>query len=121
MPRYAPTKLTEGFVKGLPHEDKPYIVRDKEVTGLLIAVNKSGKTYKVQRDLWRGQRGRRRHIKTVRHTLGSTEDLNLAQSRLKAGDIIRSIKLGIDPNEPITEPKAAGWTVDALFDEYAAD
>ena len=121
MSSYAPTKLTEGFIKGLPHEEKPYVVRDKKVTGLLVAVNKTCKTYKVQRDLWRGQRGRRQLIKTVRHTIGSTEDLNLDQARLKAEDIIRNIKLGIDPNEPLAEPKSEGWTVATMFDEYTVD
>lgn len=34
----------------------------------MIAVNKHCKSYKVQRDLWVGQPGRRRKVKTVRHT-----------------------------------------------------
>lgn len=121
MPRYKPRKLTEGFIKGLPIDGSSYVVRDAKVTGLLVAVNKNSKSYKVQRDLWRGQRGRRELIKTVRHTLGTTEELTLEQARLKAEDVIRQIKLGIDPNEPLAEQKAEGWTVEVLFDEYAAD
>lgn len=121
MPRYKPRKLTEGFIKGLPVDGSSYVVRDAKVTGLLVAVNKNSKSYKVQRDLWRGQRGRRELIKTVRHTLGTTEELTLEQARLKAEDVIRQIKLGIDPNEPLAEQKAEGWTVEVLFDEYAAD
>jgi integrase len=121
MPSHKPTKLTEGFVKGLPIDGSAYVVRDTKVTGLLVAVNKASKSYKVQRDLWRGQRGRRQLIKTVRHTLGTTEELTLEQARLKAEDVIRQIRLGIDPNEPLAEQKAEGWTVDILFDEYAAD
>ena len=120
MPRLAPRKLTEAFVKALPLGE-PALVRDTKVTGLLLAVNKRSKTYKVQRDLWRGQRGRRQLVKTVRHTLGTTDELTLEQARLKAEDVIRQIKLGIDPNEPLAEQKAEGWTVDILFDEYAAD
>jgi integrase len=97
-------------------------VRDTKVTGLMVAVNKHSKSYKVQRDLWEGQRGRRTLIKTVRHTLGTTEDLTLEQARTKAEDIIRLIKRGVDPNAPLAEQqKAEGWTVDMLFDEYAAD
>ena len=96
-------------------------MRDTKVTGLLLAVNKTVKTYKVQRDLWRGQRGRREFIKTVRHTLGTTEELTLEQARLKAEDVIRQIKLGIDPNKPLADQKAEGWTVDLLFEEYALD
>jgi integrase len=121
MPCHAPRKLTEGFIKGLPLDGTAYIVRDTKVTGLLVAVNKSSISYKVQRDLWRGQRGRRELVKTVRHTLGTIEELTLEQARLKAEDVIRQIKLGIDPNEPLAEQKAEGWTVDLLFEEYALD
>jgi len=97
------------------------VVRDTKVTGLLLAVNKKSKSYKVQRDLWRGQRGRRQFVKTVRHTIGTTEELSLEEARLRAEDVIRQIKLGIDPNEPISDQKSEGWTVDILYDEYAAD
>ena len=121
MPQYEPTKLTEAFIRDLPLEGIAYAVRDTKVTGLFVAINKTGKSYKVQRDLWRGRRGRRQLIKTVRHTLGSTEDLPREQARLKAEDVIRQIKLGIDPNEPLAGQKAEGWTVDILYDEYAAD
>lgn len=121
MPRHKPTKLTEGFVKGLSFDGNGFIVRDTKVVGLLVAVNKTSKTYKVQRDLWRGQRGRRQLIKTVRQTIGSTEELALDDARAKAEEIIRKIKQGVDPNQPENKPKAEGWTVDALFNEYAAD
>lgn len=120
MPRHAPKKLTEGFIQGLPL-GSPLIVRDTKVTGLMVAVNRTSKSYKVQRDLWQGQRGRRTLVKTVRHTLGTTDELTLEQARLKAEDVIRQIKLGVDPNAPLAEQKAEGWTVDILFDEYAAD
>ncbi len=121
MPHHAPRKLTEGYIKDLPYNGASYVVRDAKVTGLLLAVNKSSKVYKVQRDLWRGQRGRRELVKTVRHTLGSIEELTLEEARLKAGDVIRQIKLGIDPNAPAAEQKAEGWTVGILFDRYASD
>ena len=121
MPHYEPTKLTETFIRDLPLEGIAYAVRDTKVTGLFVAVNKTGKSYKIQRDLWRGRRGQRQLIKTVRHTLGTTEELTLEQARLKAEDVIRQIKLGIDPNEPLAGQKAEGWTVDVLFEEYAAD
>lgn len=121
MPRYAPRKLTEAFVKGLPFDGSAYAVRDTKVTGLMVAVNKGSKSYKVQRDLWDGQRGRRRLVKTVRHTLGSTDELTLDDARLKAEDVIRMVKRGVDPNKANAEQKAEGWTVGLLFDEYAAD
>lgn len=121
MPPYGPRKLTEAFVKGLPFEGSTYVVRDTKITGLMVAVNKTSKSYKVQRDLWEGQRGRRRLIKTVRHTLGTTEELTLEDARHRAEDVIRLVRRGVDPNAPNSQPKAEGWTVDLLFDEYAAD
>jgi integrase len=119
VPRHTPQKLTEGFIKGLPL-GKGLAVRDTKVTGLMLVVNKNCKSYKVQRDLWTGQRGRRTLGKTVRLTLGTTDDMTLEQARDKAEDVIRQIKRGVDPHAPPTK-KAEGWTVDTLYDEYAAD
>ncbi len=120
MPRSEPRKLTEAFIKALPIGTQ-ILIRDTKVTGLMVAVNKQSKSYKIQRDLWSGQRGRRTLVKTVRHTLGTTEELTLDQARLKAEDVVRLIKRGVDPNAPDAEQKAEGWTVAVLFDEYAAD
>ncbi len=72
-----PTKLTEAFIRRLVYMDKPIVVRDTTVTGLMIAVHKKTKSYKVQRDLWVGEHGRRRKVKTVRRTLGTTQQLTL--------------------------------------------
>lgn len=121
MDTYAPQKLTEGYIKRLPFNGQAYFVRDLGVTGLLVAVNKSSKSYKVQRDLWRGQRGRRRLIKTVRHTLGTTEELNLDDARTRAQEVIAQIKRGVDPNEPEPKETAGTWTLGLLWAEYAAD
>ncbi len=77
MPTTAPQRLTKGTIKRLPFNGQAYFVRDLSVTGLLVAVNKTSKSYNVQRDLWRGQRGRRRLIKTVRHTLCTIDELTL--------------------------------------------
>ncbi|MCB1512525.1 MAG: hypothetical protein KDJ36_16620 [Hyphomicrobiaceae bacterium] len=73
-------------------------------------MNKLSKCYKVQRDLWQGQRGRRTLIKTVRQTLGTTDEPTLERASLKAEDVIRQIKLGGDPNAPLAAQKAEGWT-----------
>ena len=74
-----PTKLTEAFIRG-----KPVVARDTIVKGLMVAVNKQSNSYKVQRDRWVGQRGRRRKVKTVWHTLGTTLDLSLDDARRRA-------------------------------------
>ncbi len=92
------------------------------IKGLMIAVNKHSKSYKVQRDLWVGQRGRRRKVKTVRHTLGTTLELTLDDARTRAMEVIAQIKQGVDPNAPaVAESRAQMWTVQQMFDEYAED
>lgn len=118
-----PERLTEGFVKGLRFEGKPGVVRDAKVTGLMVAVNKTGKSYKIQRDLWQGQRGRRKLVKTVRHTLGTTNEMSLEDARSRATAVIEQIKLGIDPNASPMDPTAdaGAWTVRRLYEEYIAD
>ena len=118
-----PEKLTEATVKALKYEGAPSVVRDAKVTGLLVAVNKTGKSYKIQRDLWQGQRGRKKLVKTVRHTLGGTEEMTLDDARSKATAMLDLIKRGIDPNAPPPEPStdAGTWTVKRMFEEYGAD
>lgn len=118
-----PEKLTEAKIKALTYEGKPAVVRDAKVTGLLVAVNKTGKSYKVQRDLWQGQRGRKRLVKTVRHTLGTTEEMTLDDARSRALAVLDQIKRGIDPNAPPPDPSAdaGAWTVRRMFEEYGAD
>lgn len=116
-----PTKLTEAVVRQLAFEGKPVVIRDTIVKGLMVAVNKHSKSYKVQRDLWVGQRGRRRKAKTVRHTLGTTLDLSLDDARTRAMEIITQVKRGVDPNAKDVAPGAETWTVERMFDEYMAD
>ena len=95
-----PEKLTEAAVRALAFEGKPRMVRDAKVTGLMVAVNKTNKSYKVQRDLWVGQRGQKRLVKTVSHTLGGTDEMTLDEARSRAAKVIEVIKSGIDPNAP---------------------
>lgn len=116
-----PTRLTEAFVRRLAYKDKPFVVRDEAIKGFMIAVNKNSKSYKVQRDLWIGQRGRRRKVKTVRHTLGTTIELSLDDARTRALDVISQIKKGVDPNGTMAEPGSEVWTVEQMFAEYGDD
>lgn len=118
-----PERLTEARVRSLAYEGKPAVVRDAKVTGLLVAVNKTGKSYKVQRDLWQGPRGRRVLVKTVRHTLGGTEEMTLDEARSRALAVLDQIKRGIDPNAPPpdADDDAGTWTVRRMFEEYGAD
>ncbi|MEM9204764.1 MAG: integrase family protein [Pseudomonadota bacterium] len=118
-----PERLTEARVRTLAYEGKPAVVRDTKVTGLLVAVNKGSKSYKVQRDLWQGPRGRKVLVKTVRHTLGGTEEMTLNEARSRALAVLDQIKRGIDPNAPLPDAAddAGTWTVRRMFEEYGAD
>jgi hypothetical protein len=119
-----PEKLTEAAVRALTFEGKPRMVRDAKVTGLMVAVNKTNKSCKVQRDLWVGDRGRKRLVKTVSHTLGGTDEMTLDEARSRAIRVIEVIKSGIDPNAPQPEPvaeQADTWTVRRMYQDYAAD
>ncbi len=122
MSRSPPRKLTESYVKGLGYDGTVYAVRDTAVTGLFVEVHKTCKSYKVQRDLWVGERGRRRLAKTVRVTLGVTDELSLDEARTKAMQLVARIRRGEDPNAvPDDHCEAATWTVERMFDEYAKD
>ncbi len=113
-----PRKLTETYIKGLKFDGKSYVVRDTHTTGLMVGINKRSKSYKVQRDLWKGQRGRQHFVKTVRHTLGSTDELSLDEARSRAQEVISLIKRGIDPNANDQSIPASDMTVGELWRAY---
>jgi len=116
-----PTKLTKAFIKNLVYKGRPVFVRDTDVKGLMVVVNKHSTSFKVQRDLWTGEKGRRRKVKTVRHTLTTTEKMTMDEIRTLARQVLDQIKNGVDPNVPPNEAGAATWTVQRMFDEYGAD
>ncbi len=116
-----PQKLTEAFAQRLAFATKPYVIRDTAVKGLMLVVNKTCKSYKVQRDLWVGRRGHRRLVKTVGYTLGTTDELALDEARTKAMEVIARIKRGEDPNAPPPVDPAQAWTVERMYEEYADD
>ncbi|MEZ5875594.1 MAG: site-specific integrase [Hyphomicrobiales bacterium] len=94
-------KLTEAKVRGLsPATARGYVVRDTELKGFIVIVNKKSASWAVQRDLWQGPRGRRRLVRTVRHTLGRVGVMPLRVAREKALEAIQLIQQGIDPNKP---------------------
>ncbi|MBN9276317.1 MAG: integrase family protein [Hyphomicrobium sp.] len=119
-----PTRLNKKIVEALPAvgpKGKPYLVRDTVVRGLILAVNRQSKTWKVQRDLYRNGK----LIKTVRTSIGDWPDMDIESARTKAQEIIALVKRGIDPNAPVVvaplRDAVPSWTVERLYDEYAAD
>lgn len=118
-----PERFTEGFVKALKFEGKPYVVRDTRTVGFMVAVNKSSKSYKVQRDLWIKSVNPNGPVKTVRKTIGKVGEVSLSDARTKAEAIIEQIKGGIDPNSevPIVQDDGedvSAWSLSRMFAEY---
>ncbi|MEZ5935222.1 MAG: tyrosine-type recombinase/integrase [Alphaproteobacteria bacterium] len=96
-----PRKFTEANVKDLPSaEGRGYVVRDTELKGFVVIVNKRSASWAVQRDLWQGPRGRRTLVRSVRHTIGRVGIMPLRVAREKALEAIRLIQQGVDPNKP---------------------
>ncbi|MDH3660686.1 MAG: integrase arm-type DNA-binding domain-containing protein [Alphaproteobacteria bacterium] len=86
-------KLTEANVKSLPPSDgRGYVVRDTELKGFIVIVNKKSSSWAVQRDLWQGPRGRRRLVRSVRHTIGRVGVMPLRVAREKALEAIHLIQ-----------------------------
>ena len=81
----------------------------------MVVVNKRSKSYAVQRDLWVGRRGQRRLEKTVRYTIGRTDEVSLDDARTAAQEVIARIKRGVDPNAPEPERQANTWTLGDLW------
>jgi integrase len=117
----SPRRLTEGFINSLTYRTRAFAVRDTAVRGLLVDVNKLSKSYKIQKELWVGERGRRRLAKTVRKTLGTTDEMTLDEARTRALTIIAEIKRGNDPNRTWENTDAGSWTVERMFQEYVVD
>lgn len=109
--------LTQKAVDAAKWNGATQFVRDGRVTGLILAVNKTSKTYKVQRDMWRDGR-----VKTVRHTLGRADELTLDAARAMAQEVIAQIRRGLDPNATEEEkaPGIAAMTLGELWDKYEA-
>lgn len=121
--------LTEKIIKGYEWRGEAKTYRDGKVPGFFVCVNKTCKSYKIQADLWQGATGRKKLIRTVRHTIGTTETHSLSDARNSASEILNKIKRGIDPiprkkghgeATQTVNGDPVGWTVDELMLGYAA-
>lgn len=81
-------KLTKIFIESLP--PNPAIYRDSDLIGFAVRVQKTYKTYIVEKKV-NGQ--------AVRHTLGIVGQLTLPQARQKASETLALMGQGINPNE----------------------
>lgn len=111
-----PIKLTEANARALPPATgRGYVARDTELKGFILIVNKKSSSWAVQRDLWQGPRGRRRLVRTVRHTLGRIGIMPLRVAREMALEAIQLIQQGIDPNKP---QQASDLTLRQTWNDY---
>lgn len=111
-------RLTQKAVDARQWAGTTEFIRDAEVKGLILAINKTSKTWKVQRDMWQD-----RKVRTVRHTLGTADELSLKDARARAKIVIGQIADGVNPNARPVPREAEGphqWTVARLWDEYEA-
>lgn len=81
-------KLTKTFIDNLPLT--PAIWRDSELIGFAVRVQKTYKTYIVEKKV---------NGRSVRHTLGTVGHLTLAQARQQASETLAAMGRGINPNE----------------------
>jgi len=121
------TTLTQKYIKSLKWGDKVENYRDEKLPGFFLTVNKSCKSFKVQADLWEGPRGRRRFVRTVRHTIGTTEEISLDDARQVAREVLNKIKRGQDPfpapavhgeRGPLVNGDPVFWSVDDMMKGY---
>ena len=90
--------LTQQFVDGLAWDGTRRFIRDEDVKGLVLVVNRGGSSFVVQRDLWRGPRGRRRLLGTRRVLIGRTNAVSLKEARDRARGVIARMLAGEEPN-----------------------
>ena len=89
-------KLTKNFIDSLPLE--PAIYRDSELIGFALRVQKSYKTFVVEKKV---------NGRAIRHTLGIVGQITLIQARQKAAEVLAQMGQGIDPNSEKRHAKAA--------------
>lgn len=77
-------KLTDARIRNAKFKGKSEQLRDSSLPGFFVAVNKKSKSYKIQADLYVGERGRKTLVRSVRVTLGRTDELTLDEARAKA-------------------------------------
>lgn len=81
-------KLTKSFIDQLTFE--PAIYRDTELIGFAVRVQKTYKTYIVEKKV---------NGRSVRHTIGICGQITLAQARIIAQERLLEMSQGINPNE----------------------
>lgn len=86
-------RLTDNAVARIPLAlDGQHVVRDALCPGLFVVVGKRAKTWTVQGDLRRGS-----ERQTIKMALGRTDEIDVAEARRLAADVLDRIRRGEDP------------------------
>ncbi len=104
-------RLTDAQIRDADLNGKSYQLRDSALPGFFLQVNRASKSFKIQADLYTGERPRRRLVRTVRKTLGRVGEMTLDDARSQAMTLLADIKREIDPNAPSAH--RARWPTDA--------
>lgn len=113
--------FTESLILGTRFVDKPIIMRDPKTPGFFATVNKEKSSYKIQADLWVGSAGRKKKIRSIRHTIGLVNEISLKTARNEAKILLGRIHNGEDPFLTEDEVLSNKTTVLQIINAYIAD
>jgi integrase len=105
-------ELTEARIRHLPLAGG--IFWDARVKGLGVKCHKTCRSYICQGDVRRN----RRHVRSVRVTIGRCDRIGLAEARRKAKAVMSDIQSGIDP---AAAPAESGVTLAEAMDAHLAE
>ncbi len=114
-------KLTEKLIRAAKWNGAEQRLVDSSLPGFFVSVNKGSKTYKIKADLWVGETGRKRKVRTITHAIARFEQISLRDARAQASDLLNQIHSGKDPFRAEENRPAASMTVGDLVDSYIAD
>lgn len=114
-------KLTEKLIRAAKWNGAEQRLVDSSLPGFFVSVNKGSKTYKIKADLWVGETGRKRKVRTITHAIARFEQISLRDARAQASDLLIQIHSGKDPFRAEENRPAASMTVGDLVDSYIAD
>src|SRR5688500_11794697 len=72
-----PRRLTQQFIESLIWNGKRTFIRDSDLKGFMVVVNRTSKSYMVQRDVWKGPRGYKKLLGLRRPLIGRVGVMSL--------------------------------------------
>ncbi len=91
---------------------------DASLPGFFVSVNKNSKTFKIKADLWVGEPGRKRKVRTITHAIQKVDEISLSSARAKASVLLNQIKSGSDPFSKNGSSASPETSLGRLIDLY---